>query len=65
VIFGRIVTALNVRNIGGLSGEKIALNLNELCDSARNHADGTRGNLGYKLKPDTYDGETLLREFFL
>jgi len=57
--------ALNIRNIDGFSGERAALNLNESHDSARDHADGIRGNLGYKLKPDTYDGETSLREFFL
>jgi len=57
--------ASNTRNIGGFSGERVALNLNELHDSARDHADGIRGNLGYKLKPDTYDGETSLRKFFL
>jgi len=56
---------LNARNIGGFPGERVAVNLNELRDSARNHADGIRGNLEYKLKPDTYDGETSLREFFL
>jgi len=39
------------------------LNLDELRDSVQVHADGIRGDLGYKLKSDTYNGETPLREF--
>jgi len=57
--------ALNSRNVGGFSGERIASNSNELRDSVREHGAGVRENLGYKLKPDTYDGETSLREFLL
>jgi len=33
-------------------------------DNAQIHANGIRGDFEYKLKPDTYDGGTPLREFF-